>query len=93
MCYAALRCTSAPPEFKHYKATSNYLSKLFADVFEAAGCPDLHFHDLRHEATSRLFERTNLAAEKIMKITGHRDHRMFMRYLKLRESDLAKDLW
>lgn len=71
------------------KLTSNYLSKLYAEVFEAAGCPDLRFHDLRHEATSRLFERTQLTVEQVMKITGHRSHRMMMRYLNLRGSDLA----
>lgn len=61
--------------------------------FEAAGCGDLHFHDLRHEATSRLFERTNLSGEAIMKITGHRSHAMVMRYLSLRASELAASLW
>lgn len=78
---------------ENLRATSNYLSKLFSSIFETAGCPDLHFHDLRHEATSRLFERTSMPAETIMKITGHRDHRMFMRYLNLRESAIAEMLW
>lgn len=32
------------------KAT-NRLSHLFACRFEKVGCPDLRFHDLRHEAT------------------------------------------
>lgn len=78
---------------KKMKIMKNFVSKLYADIFEAAGCPDLRFHDLRHEATSRLFERTNIQAERIMKITGHKSHRMFMRYLKLRESDIANELW
>lgn len=75
------------------KLTSNYISKLFAGVFEEAGCPDLHAHDLRHEATSRLFERTTLPVESIMKILGHKSHRMVMRYLNLRGSDLVNQLW
>lgn len=75
------------------KMASNFLSKLYADVFEAAGCPDLREHDLRHEATSRFFERTKLPGEAIMKITGHKSHKMLMRYLKLRGSDLASALW
>jgi len=75
------------------KVVSNYLSRLFSSIFAEAGCPDLRFHDLRHEATSRFFERTSLSGEEIMKITGHRDHRMFMRYLNLRGSDLANQLW
>lgn len=74
-------------------ATSDYLSKLFAEIFEQAGCDDLRFHDLRHEATSRLFERTTLSEAKIMKITGHKSHRMMMRYANLRGSGLAEELW
>ncbi len=75
------------------KLTTNYLSKLYANIFEAAGCADLRFHDIRHEATSRFFEKTNLSGEEIMKVTGHHSHRMLMRYLKLRASDLAARLW
>jgi integrase len=32
---------------------------------------DLHFHDLRHEGTSRLFE-AGLPIEKVALVTGHR---------------------
>lgn len=74
-------------------ATTDFLSKLFVDIFEHAGALDLKFHDLRHEATSRLFERTQLSETKIMKITGHKSHRMLMRYANLRGSTLADDLW
>jgi len=77
---------------------SDRLSKLFHNnrsggIFEAAGCAGLHFHDLRHEATSRLFERTTLSEAQIMKITGHKSHAMMMRYANLRGSDLAARLW
>ena len=78
---------------KDRKRVTSDLSKLYSRIFEAAGCGDLHFHDLRHEATSRLFERTNLSGEAIMKITGHRSHAMVMRYLSLRASELAASLW
>jgi len=57
---------------------SDELSKLFQKIFESAGCHDLKFHDLRHEATSRLFERTTLLETAIMKITGHKSVRMLM---------------
>jgi len=33
--------------------TTSRLSVYFSRVFKKAGCPDLHFHDLRHEATCR----------------------------------------
>lgn len=72
---------------------SDWLSKLFREIAAAAKCDDLKFHDLRHEATSRLFERTTLSEAQIMKITGHRSHRMMMRYANLRGSDLAARLW
>lgn len=72
---------------------SGYLSKRYIDIFEQAGCEGLKFHDLRHEATSRLFEKTTLSESQIMKITGHKSHRMMMRYANLRGSDLAAALW
>ncbi|BCB27021.1 integrase [Sulfurimicrobium lacus] len=69
------------------------LSQQFARVFDAAGCPDLRFHDLRHEATSRLFERTGMSDSRIAKVTGHKDPRMLARYANLRGSDLAELMW
>lgn len=73
--------------------TSGVLSKYFIRKFVEAGCADLHFHDLRHEATCRLFERTKLSDARIAKITGHRDPRMLLRYANLRGTDLAEALW
>lgn len=51
---------------------------------------DLHFHDLRHEATSRLAERLQL--HELMRVTGHKDTRMLARYYHPRPADLAKKL-
>ena len=51
---------------------------------------DLRFHDLRHEATSRLADK--FAVHELAKITGHRDPRMLMRYYHPRAEDLAKKL-
>lgn len=47
---------------------------------------DLRFHDLRHEAVSRLFER-GLTAEQVMMVSGHRTYAMLARYSHLRVSD------
>ena len=52
---------------------------------------DFHFHDLRHEATSRLFEK-GLNSVEIATITGHKDPRMLMRYTHLRAENLARKL-
>ncbi len=51
---------------------------------------DLHFHDLRHEATSRLAEVFPM--HELTKITGHKDPRMLMRYYHPKAEDLAKRL-
>ncbi|PHR60355.1 MAG: integrase [Robiginitomaculum sp.] len=43
---------------------------------------DLRFHDLRHEATSRLFE-AGLSIERVALVTGHKDWKMLQRYTHL----------
>lgn len=78
---------------KDLARTTSKLSRQFGRVFERAGCGDLRFHDLRHEATCRLYERTTLSDLQIAKITGHKDLRMLARYANLRGSDLAARLW
>ena len=75
------------------RKTTSLLSQQFARVFDAAGCADLRFHDLRHEATSRIFERSQLSDIEISRITGHKDPRVLRRYSNLRGSDLAAKLW
>jgi integrase len=50
---------------------------------------DLHFHDLRHEATSRLFE-AGLTIEPVALVTGHKDWKMLRRYTNLRPEALHK---
>lgn len=56
-----------------------------------AGISDLHFHDLRHEAISRLFEK-GLSIPEVALISGHRDYRQLFRYTHLRAEDLVKKL-
>lgn len=51
---------------------------------------DLRFHDLRHEAISRL--ASIFPMHELTKITGHKDPRMLMRYYHPRAEDLAKRL-
>lgn len=48
---------------------------------------DLHFHDLRHEATSRLAAIFQM--HELMKITGHGSSKMLARYYHPRAEDLA----
>jgi integrase len=59
---------------------------------KAADIENLTFHDLRHEATSRLFENTDLDVMEIKFITGHRSMQMLARYSHLRTARLADRL-
>ncbi len=52
---------------------------------------DLRFHDLRHEATSRLFER-GLNPMEVAAVTGHKTLQMLKRYTHLRAEDLVERL-
>jgi integrase len=51
---------------------------------------DFHFHDLRHEAISRLANVFQM--HELMKVTGHADSRMLARYYHPKAEDLAKKL-
>jgi integrase len=48
---------------------------------------DLHFHDLRHEGTSRLFE-AEYEIPEVSLVTGHKDWKMLQRYTHIRPEDL-----
>ena len=50
---------------------------------------NLHFHDLRHEGASRLFE-AGFPIEKVALVTGHKDWKQLKRYTNLRPEDLHK---
>lgn len=66
------------------------ITQAFARACARAEIEDLRFHDLRHEATSRLAEK--LEMHELMNVTGHKDPRMLARYYHPRAADLAKKL-
>lgn len=53
---------------------------------------DLHIHDLRHEAISKLFENPRLNVMEIIGVTGHKTLEMAKRYTHLRPSNIADKL-
>ena len=71
--------------------TARGLSGAFLKLCRKVKIDDLHFHDLRHEATSRFFEK-GLNPVEVATITGHKDTKMLMRYTHLRAEDLVKRL-
>ena len=65
------------------------ISQNFAKACQKAGISGLHFHDLRHEATSRLFEK-GFDTMEVRTITGHKTLQMLARYTHLKAEDLAE---
>jgi len=74
-----------------FSYTARGLSGAFLRLCRKHKLDNLHFHDLRHEATSRFFEK-GLNPVEVATITGHKDTRMLMRYTHLRAEDLVKRL-
>lgn len=59
----------------------------FRRACRALDIEDLHFHDLRHEGTSRLFE-AGFTIEQVALVTGHKDWKMLRRYTHIRPENL-----
>lgn len=59
--------------------TDDAISRAFSRACQRAGIEGLRFHDLRHEATSRLFEK-GLQIHEVAAITGHSDWASLKRY-------------
>lgn len=72
-----------------FPVTDGTISTIFPRACKALGIDDLHFHDLRHEGVTRLFEQ-GYAMEQVMLVSGHRDTKMLMRYVQLRARDLHR---
>ena len=60
--------------------TANAISLAWKRVIDKTGIEGLTFHDLRHEAISRLFEDTDLDVMEIRAISGHKTLQMLARY-------------
>ena len=57
-------------------------------VCEKATVEDLRLHDLRHEFTSRMFEK-GMDMMQVASLTGHKSLAMLQRYTHLRTANLA----
>lgn len=74
-----------------FEIRGDSVGQAFRRVTKRAEIEDLRFHDLRHEATSRLFE-LGLQMMEVAAITGHKDLASLKRYTHLRPENLAKKL-
>lgn len=66
-------------------------NKVWIQIKKDLGFADLHFHDLRHEAVSRLVE-AGLSDQEVASISGHKSMQMLRRYTHLRAEDLVAKL-
>jgi integrase len=62
-----------------FPITANAARLAWERLKRRAGVTNLRFHDLRHEAISRFFEK-GLNVPEVALISGHRDVRMLLRY-------------
>lgn len=72
----------------HVKRASS-ISDKFARMRDRIGIEDLTFHDLRHEAISRMFE-DDMKVEEVMLVSGHRTLDQLSRYVNLKPEEVAK---
>jgi integrase len=70
---------------------NDHVSHRFQAVCRRAGIKGLRPHDLRHEATSRLFEK-GWDIMSVAAVTGHKTLAMLKRYTHLRAEDLVHRL-
>lgn len=73
-----------------FPANKDSVGTMFRRATGALGIVDLHFHDTRHEGTSRLAKKFNVM--ELAKIIGHRDINSLMIYYNPTVEDLAGKL-
>lgn len=88
---ALLQGLPARIDGRYFSLSLNTVSNYFPRACESAGVVNLRFHDLRHEATSRLFER-GFTMMEVAAITGHKTLSMLKRYTHLSPHALAEKL-
>jgi integrase len=79
------------PEDRVFPVNVKTITTIFPRAKNALGIDDLHFHDLRHEGVSRLFEQ-GYQIHEVALVSGHRDWKMLARYTQLKAKDLHRPL-
>ena len=78
-------------QLRLFPVSDNAIRLSWDKLKKRAELKDLRFHDLRHEAISRFFEK-GLSIAEVALISGHKDPRMLMRYTHLKAEDVALKL-
>ncbi len=77
------------PSYPVWSYTANWFRESYANAVKNACIEGLTFHDLRHEATSRLVEK-GLPIMTVQAITGHKSTQMLKRYTHISAQALVE---
>jgi integrase len=72
--------------------TTDAISAAFTRACKLLGIEDLHFHDLRHDGVSRLFEM-GWTIPQAASVSGHRSWQSLKRYTHLRQTGDKYENW
>jgi len=87
----ALESLGLKTEGEVWSITESQLRRQWEEARADIGADDLHFHDLRHEGTSRLFEK-GLNVFEVQSITGHKTLSELRKYTHLTPSTIRAKL-
>jgi integrase len=78
-----------PPDTRLFPISASGLFRMFNDIVQRAGCPEIHFHDFRR-TSARVKRAAGIPTSVIMDIQGWKTEAMFRRYaIVSREDKLA----
>jgi len=77
------------PDPRIFPFNPKSIGTAFTNAMPVLGIEDLHFHDLRHEATSRLFE-AGYTIPEVAQFTLHESWATLKRYTHLRPENVAE---
>lgn len=79
------------PSGRVFPVSEEAVKRSFMRAATRAKLSDLHFHDLRHEATSRIATKLDNVLE-LSEVTGHKELKMLKRYFHPSATELARKL-
>lgn len=90
-CVSMLKALPRSLEGHAFPVTIETLKQAYTRAVARAGIQDFTFHDLRHDALTRL-AKLGLNVLELRSISGHTTANMLQRYVSIDSSDLAKKL-
>lgn len=81
-----------PTQGRIWPYNADSISASFTRACQFLGIEDLHFHDLRHEGISRLFEM-GWSIPRVACVSGHRTWKSLQRYAHLRQVGDKYERW